>query len=99
MQAAAAYDSAARKIRGDAAICNYPVNPQEEANAAKYLDRVAASVRKRRHGGGDDAEPPLCLRRLTARQKSKLANQRAETAASPTTEVPHPLPHPGSLSM
>eukprot|EP00892_Ulva_mutabilis_P008931 jgi/Ulvmu1/640/UM010_0010.1 len=96
-EAAAAYDSAARKIRGDSAICNYPVNPQEEANSAKYLDRVASSVRKRRHGGGNDAEPPLYMRRLTARQKSKLANQRS-SEASGTAEAGQ-IPMAGAAHM
>lgn len=90
VQAAAAYDSAARKIRGDSAICNFPISPQEEANTAKYLDRMAASVRKRRHGGADDAAPPLCLRRLTARQKSKLASQRERHPESIVPVCPPP---------
>ena len=74
MQAAAAYDSAARQIRGDSAICNFPLTAQEEENTARYLDRLAASVRKRRHVSADAEQPPLCLRRLTARQKAKLAS-------------------------
>lgn len=76
MQAAAAYDAAARQIRGDSAICNFPLTVQEEENTARYLDRLAASVRKRRHVSADAEEPPLCLRRLTARQKAKLASSR-----------------------
>ena len=74
MQAAAAYDAAARQIRGESAICNFPLTSQEEENTARYLDRLAASVRKRRHVSADAEEPPLCLRRLTARQKAKLAS-------------------------
>jgi hypothetical protein len=82
LQAAAAYDAAARQIRGDSAICNFPITEKEQENTERYLDRVAASTRKRRHAVGHDcAAPAACLRRLTARQKSRLAGQTGLSVA------------------
>lgn len=78
-EAAAAYDSAARAIRGPGAICNFPSTAQERENTARYAERIAASLRKRRHGradaGGTDA---VSLRRLTARQRARLASRKAD---------------------
>ena len=70
VQAAHAYDAAARSIRGDSAICNFPENEQEAANAHRYHDRMAATQRKRRPGTA--AGTASAGRRLTARQKAKF---------------------------
>jgi hypothetical protein len=72
MQAAQAYDKAARSIRGANAICNFPANEQEEQNTAKYRNRLATSVRKRRHGHAESSNMPTCMLRLTARQRARL---------------------------
>ena len=82
LQAARAYDQAARNIRGDGAICNFPVSEKEQANTARYLDRVAASVRKRRHGQAIGPGSGVCMRRLTARQRAKLKSQGGADAAA-----------------
>ena len=94
MQAAQAYDRAARSIRGASAICNFPATAQEEQNTAKYLDRVAASVRKRRHGHAEASDVPVCMRRLTARQRARLA---ANPPPPPTEAKAAPAPAGGSV--
>lgn len=91
LQAAAAYDAAARQIRGEAAICNFPVTEKEQQNAERYLDRVASATRKRRHTTGAEADTPaLCQRRLTARQRAKLTSAGADTASVAGAEEPAP---------
>jgi hypothetical protein len=82
MQAAQAYDKAARSIRGANAICNFPANEQEEQNTAKYRNRLATSVRKRRHGHAESSNMPTCMLRLTARQRARLESS-SHHASSP----------------
>eukprot|EP00892_Ulva_mutabilis_P012380 jgi/Ulvmu1/9514/UM053_0002.1 len=90
-EAAAAYDAAARQIRGEAAICNFPVTEREQENADRYLDRVASATRKRRHTSGAEADTPaLCHRRLTARQRAKLSSAGTASAAEPAPVEPTP---------
>lgn len=91
LQAAAAYDAAARQIRGEAAICNFPVTEKEQQNAERYLDRVASATRKRRHTSGGDADTPaLSQRRLTARQRAKLSSAGGDTGSAGGAEEPAP---------
>ena len=73
MQAAAAYDDAARQIRGENAICNFPKTEQEQENAERYLVRVGGS-RKRRTDSAMGGPPANSQRRLTARQLARAAS-------------------------
>jgi hypothetical protein len=84
MQAAQAYDKAARSIRGSSAICNFPANEQEAQNTAKYLSRLAASAGRCRHNHAESGGMPVCTRRLTVRQRARLESSGSRGGTAKT---------------
>jgi hypothetical protein len=91
VQAAAAYDTAARQIRGENAICNYPQTQQEQQNAEKYLVRIGNNSRKRRNDATTGVGAPASTqRRLTARQMARAASAPARALADEARLAFHP---------
>lgn len=76
LQAAIAYDTAARAIKGSSAICNYPETAAERQNTEQYLTRVDTSARKRGRTEAPEMSGLPCAppaRKLTARQRACVA--------------------------